>query len=119
MTKRALPSRLRWFGPAIVTGLSVACGDTGSTGTGGDGGATASSVASGSIGAPTAQSSSSGQGGGSAGSPRVGAHGLSWFGYGANALTEIESPPLATKPSGSTLLVSVGRGQFDAFAPPT
>ena len=48
----------------------------------------------------------------------MGAHGLSYYGYGANSLASIDSPSLTTK-SGSTLLVASGRGALAAAAPPT
>lgn len=52
------------------------------------------------------------------GSPGLGAHGLAFHRVGANAAT-IATPPLATAASGSTLIVSVGRGQQGAHALPT
>ncbi len=51
--------------------------------------------------------------------PQIGAHGLSYYRSRESSNPTIDSPPLTTQPTGSTLIVSVGRGHFDAFAPPT
>ena len=53
------------------------------------------------------------------GSPGLGAHALSFHRLNASSATAIDTAPMATTRSGSTILVSVGRGQRGAFAPPT
>ncbi len=53
------------------------------------------------------------------GQPGVGAHGLAFYRLSANGQTSIATPPLATQPSGSTLIVGVARGNASAFALPT
>jgi hypothetical protein len=106
--------------------ISAACGDDSAVvgGAGGDG----SADGAGGAGASVSQGGSPGTGGeggdGSGGAPasqapRIGAHGLAFFGYGANQLASIDSPALNTQPTGSTLIVSAGRGDFSAFAVPT
>lgn len=108
---------------ALALTVLSACGDDISAA----GGARAAG-GSGGVGAGTSQGGSpiaGGQGPGGMGGapnsqqPRVGAHGLAFFGYGANQLTEIDAPALITEPTGSTLVVSAGRGDFSAFAAPT
>jgi hypothetical protein len=75
-------------------------------------------------GATSASSAGSGAagGGGSGGShgasPSLGAHGLSYYPIGDNPPT-IASPAMSTHASGSTLVVSVGRGDGSAFALPS
>ncbi len=53
------------------------------------------------------------------GAPGLGAHGLSFFRYDTNSPTTISSPSLSTQATNSTMIVSVGRGNFAAFALPT
>lgn len=53
------------------------------------------------------------------GQPGLGAHGLSFYRYDVGSPTTISSPSLSTQPTGSTMIVSIGRGQFGAFALPT
>ena len=116
----------RGFLFGVATGLVVlACGDDtaniaghaagGEGGEGLVGGAGASAPTGGS-----AQGGAGGEGGAPiATKPAVGAHGLAYFGYGANQLTSIDSPALATAASGSTIIVSAGRGDLSAFTAPT
>jgi hypothetical protein len=52
------------------------------------------------------------------GSPGLGAHALAFYRVGASSPT-ISTPPMSTAPRGSTLVVSVGRGQLGAQALPT
>lgn len=106
--------------------LSIGCDD----GTGGAGGASSSSAsgtsststASGSTSTSTSTGTSTGAStstGGMPGAPHVGAHGLSFYGYQANDADSIDSPTLTTSASGSTILVSSGRGDLSAAKPPT
>jgi hypothetical protein len=53
------------------------------------------------------------------GQPGVGGHGLAYYGLATNFLTSIATPAFTTRASGSTLIVSVGRGKLSAFALPT
>ncbi len=53
------------------------------------------------------------------GAPGLGAHGLGFFRYQASSPTTISSPALSTRATGSTMIVSIGRGNFSAFALPT
>jgi len=53
------------------------------------------------------------------GSPGLGAHGLSYCKYLADLPPSLSSPVLATQPSGSTILVGVGRGDLLKFVSPT
>jgi hypothetical protein len=53
------------------------------------------------------------------GVPRLGAHGLSFYRYMANSPPTISTPAMTTQPAGSTMIVSVGRGDDSAFALPT
>ncbi|MFO0549038.1 MAG: hypothetical protein U0271_11665 [Polyangiaceae bacterium] len=107
----------------------LGCGDDTTTAGGGSGAGTSSSSggapnmggAGGAGGAPE-QGGSPGTGGGGAPNttaPAVGAHGLSYYGYGANQEPTLDSPALSTQSAGSTLIVSVGRGDASAFALPT
>jgi hypothetical protein len=100
---------------------SAACG-----GDGGSAGAAAATGQGGSAGDASAPGAASGPatgaggaGGASLGSPRIGAHGLSYFRYEENFDATIDSPSLVTQTSGSTLLVSAGRGKLSAFTPPS
>ena len=52
------------------------------------------------------------------GRPGIGAHGLSFFRVATNPTT-ISTPGMSTRASGSTMIVSVGRGKFSAFSLPT
>jgi hypothetical protein len=52
------------------------------------------------------------------GDPGVGAHGLSFYRIAMNTTT-LSSPALATQPTSSTMIVSIGRGQLSAFVLPT
>jgi len=64
---------------------------------------------------PTAENSSGG-------GPRLGAHALAYYrmNYTASGnASPISTPPMATQPSGSTMVVSVGRGMLSAFDPPS
>ncbi len=125
-----------WAVPAgLVLALcaGLACGDGAVSGTttsptgGGasDGGSVDASgtatAATGAGGGPagTAGSSTSQGVGGGASAPKIGAHGLSYFRYGESGAATVDSPPLATQPSGSTIVVSTGRGSFGAMALPT
>lgn len=56
---------------------------------------------------------------GQPGQPAAGAHGLAYYGLETNFETSISTPGLAAQPTGSTLIVSVGRGKLSAFALPT
>jgi hypothetical protein len=53
------------------------------------------------------------------GAPRLGAHALAYFGMNGSNNSSISTPAIATQPSSSTMVVSVGRGLISAFAPPT
>lgn len=120
-------SILSGFAGTTALLLSLSCDD--GSGTGGSGGATSSSgapstsSASGTASTGTTTSSasttSSSSTGGMAGAPHVGAHGLAYYGYGANQNASIDSPALSTKPSGSVLVVSSGRGDLSAANAPT
>jgi len=52
------------------------------------------------------------------GMPGLGAHALRYYGLSTSQATSIKTP-MATQPSGSTIVVSVGRGKLDLFALPT
>lgn len=52
------------------------------------------------------------------GTPGLGAHALSFHRIGENRPL-IATAPMSTAPSGSTIIVGVGRGQIGAHAPPT
>jgi hypothetical protein len=56
---------------------------------------------------------------GQPGQPSAAAHGLAYYGLETNFNTSISTPALATQATGSTLIVSVGRGKASAFALPT
>jgi hypothetical protein len=47
------------------------------------------------------------------------AHGLAYYKLGANAATSISTPAMTTQASGSTIVVSIGRGNKKLFALPT
>jgi hypothetical protein len=53
------------------------------------------------------------------GSPGLGAHALNHYGAGASTASSIATPTMATQASGSTIVVSVGRGQIGLFELPT
>lgn len=53
------------------------------------------------------------------GQPGVGAHGIAFYHLQANSLTSIQTPVMTTQASGSTMIVSEGRGQVSAFELPT
>jgi len=53
------------------------------------------------------------------GQPGVGGHGLAYYGLETNFATSISTPAFTTQASGSTLVVSVGRGKVSATAVPT
>ena len=53
------------------------------------------------------------------GAPGLGAHGLSFFRYDVNSPTTISSPVMSTQPANSTMIESIGRGNFSAHALPT
>jgi hypothetical protein len=53
------------------------------------------------------------------GMPGYGAHGLRYYGLHTNEETSIATPSMTTQASGSTMIVSVGRGDITAFALPT
>lgn len=53
------------------------------------------------------------------GSPGLGAHRMSYCKYLANLPPSLSTPPMATQPSGSTIIVSVGRGDRTKFVSPT
>ncbi len=111
------------LGPTLGLCLALACGDDGATGGGADAstGGTDAGAGGGSAGGGAAgQGGVAGTGGApQSGTPHIGVHGLSYFRYGENTLASIETPALATQPSGSTIIASAGRGDFAAFAPPT
>jgi len=50
------------------------------------------------------------------GMPGLGAHGMSFYHLAANASSSISTPGMATQPSGSTIVVAVGRGDNSLFA---
>jgi len=55
------------------------------------------------------------------GAPRLGAHALAYYRMNytpAGNASPISTPAMATQPSGSTMVVSVGRGMISAFEPP-
>ncbi|MEQ1504473.1 MAG: hypothetical protein ABMB14_19700 [Myxococcota bacterium] len=51
--------------------------------------------------------------------PGLGAHTLAYYGYGAGISTTLTTDPIDTRASGSTLVVSVGRGDLSAAVLPT
>lgn len=53
------------------------------------------------------------------GQPGLGAHGLAFHRYQSQSPTTISSPSLNTQPSGSTMIVSTGRGNRYVFELPT
>src|SRR5436190_5579139 len=53
------------------------------------------------------------------GQPGIGAHGLAFYRYNVNSPTTISTPAIATQATGSTMVVSVGRGNRYVFALPT
>src|SRR4051812_36685898 len=53
------------------------------------------------------------------GASGLGAHALNHYGAGASTASSIATPAMATQPSGSTIVVSVGRGQIGLFELPT
>lgn len=66
--------------------------------------------------APIPMGSGSDQGTGMA---SAGAHALTYYKLGANPAIAISTPPITTQDSGSTIVVSVGRGNASLFALPT
>lgn len=54
------------------------------------------------------------------GTPSAGAHGMHWYHLGQDpqhdSATSITTPAMNVQPSGSTIIVSIGRGELDAFA---
>ncbi|HEY0194544.1 MAG TPA: hypothetical protein VGC42_25705 [Kofleriaceae bacterium] len=66
--------------------------------------------------------SGSGSGSGSdqgTGNAAVGAHAINYYKLGANPAISLSTPPITTQASGSTIVVSVGRGNATLFALPT
>lgn len=111
-----------FLGAALSMMAGAGCGDdTSQSGGGGQGaGATGGGGSNETGGAPLGGNGQGGEGGiPSPGDPGLGAHGLAYYGYGANQATTLDSPALSTQASGSTLVVSVGRGDASAFALPT
>lgn len=53
------------------------------------------------------------------GEPGVGAHGLAFYRFSQNSPTTISLPTMSTQTTGSTMIVSEGRGNRFVFAPPT
>jgi hypothetical protein len=53
------------------------------------------------------------------GMPGLGAHGLSYYRYRVNSPSSIATPAMTTQPSGSTIVVGVGRGDNTKFVIPT
>jgi hypothetical protein len=53
------------------------------------------------------------------GTTGVGAHTLVYYGLHTNDVASITTSAIATQPTGSVMIVSVGRGQIGAFARPT
>lgn len=53
------------------------------------------------------------------GMPGLGAHGMRFYHFQASSPSSISTPPLDTQPSGSTIVVGVGRGDITQFALPT
>ena len=53
------------------------------------------------------------------GATGLGAHTLVYYGLHTNDVASIMTSAIATKPTGSVMIVSVGRGQISAFARPT
>jgi hypothetical protein len=53
------------------------------------------------------------------GMPGLGVHGLSFYHLAASSATSIATPAMATQPSGSTIVVSIGRGDNTLFVLPT
>jgi hypothetical protein len=53
------------------------------------------------------------------GNPGLGAHGLRFYRYNVNSPTTISAPTMATQSTGSTMIVSAGRGSRFAFELPT
>jgi hypothetical protein len=53
------------------------------------------------------------------GMPGAGAHALNYYGQGATSASSISVPVMATQPSGSTIVVGVGRGIISQFVLPT
>ena len=55
------------------------------------------------------------------GAPRLGAHALAYYRVNRSSgnASPISTPAMATQPSGSTMVLSVGRGLISAFEPPS
>src|SRR3954462_11708377 len=53
------------------------------------------------------------------GMPGLGAHALKFYEQSSTDATSIATPTTDTQSSGSTIIVSVGRGIKDLFSPPT
>lgn len=105
-------------------------GQTASGGNGGDGGeATGTGGAGGTVGmggmgvggqgGGTTTTGEGGAGGNPAGAPQLGAHGLAFYFLDESNTSFIDAPALDTAPSGSTILVSTGRGSLSAAGLPT
>jgi hypothetical protein len=56
---------------------------------------------------------------GNPGDPGLGGHGLHYYRLNATQAASIATPPVTTQPRGSTIIVSVGRGNNTLFALPT
>jgi hypothetical protein len=105
---------------------AAACGSDGgaagaaaATGQGGSAGSASAPGGGGSASAAGASGPGPGAGGASSSPPQIGAHGLAYYRYQENFAATIASPSLVTQPSGSTLLVSAGRGDLGAFTLPS
>ena len=53
------------------------------------------------------------------GMPGIGAHGVNFYRYRADSPSSIATPTMATQPSGSAIVVSIGRGDKQFFVLPT
>lgn len=69
--------------------------------------------------APSPTAATGETGGASVVAPGVGGHALAFFRYGAGIATTLSTDPVATSPSGSTVVVAVGRGDLSATTAPT
>jgi hypothetical protein len=104
-----------------VSGGSSAGGNAAGGNSAGGAAAGGSSAGGSSAGGSSSGGSSAGGGGsgGGASVAGIGAHSLSYFAQSQNGRPVISSPALQTAASGSTIIVSTGRGVFNAFAAPT
>jgi hypothetical protein len=100
MAEQRTRSAWRWlaWGVLVTVGCAAGCGSSG--GGGGDDGP-------------------DGGPGHTPGMPGLGAHGLSYHKYQASSPSSISTPALATEPSGSTIIASIGRGDKSQFVLPT